>query len=150
MSSSAALLGYQIGGGGTVLKLFAGIEAENQAVTPHDPNNAVQGQALGLKLQAEGWLDLSERSFLSVDAAYGSAFQEYWGLARVGYRLASALSVGLEAGALGNEEYAAERGGAFLRFNLMATEITASGGFAGNYIEDDPSGYMSVGIYRRF
>jgi Cellulose biosynthesis protein BcsS len=146
----AALLGYQIGGGGTVLKLFAGIEAENQAITPHDPNNAVQGQALDLKLQAEGWLDLSERSILSVDAAYGSAFQEYWGLARVGYRLAPALSVGLEAGALGNEEYAAERGGAFLRFNLMATEIMVSGGFAGNYIEDDPSGYVSVGIYRRF
>jgi Cellulose biosynthesis protein BcsS len=68
----------------------------------------------------------------------------------LGYRLAPALSAGVEAGALGNEEYGARRGGAFLRFNVIATEITVSGGFSGNYLDDNPSGYVSVGIYRRF
>jgi len=45
----------------------------------------VQGNAVGLKLAAESWLDLSPLWFLSVDASYGTAFQEYWSLARAGY-----------------------------------------------------------------
>jgi hypothetical protein len=44
----------------------------------------VQGSAIGLKLQAESWLDVSPTMFVSFDAAYGTAFQEYWSLARLG------------------------------------------------------------------
>ena len=61
---------------------------------PHDPNYSVQGSALGLRLQAESWLDLSARSFLSADASYGTAFQEYWSLVRLGYRLTPRFSLG--------------------------------------------------------
>ena len=60
------------------------------------------------------------------------------------------LSLGIEGGALGNEEYDAGRGGAFTRIYFRNTEITVSGGFTGNYIKDDPSGYVSVGVYRSF
>jgi hypothetical protein len=77
----AALLGYQFGAGPTTLRIFPGIEGENQDITPHDPNNSVQGSAVGLRLQAESWLDLSARSFLSVEAAYGTAFQDLRGSA---------------------------------------------------------------------
>jgi hypothetical protein len=128
----AALLGYQFGAGPTTLRIFPGIEGENQDITPHDPNNSVQGSAVGLRLQAESWLDLSARSFLSVEAAYGTAFQEYRSLAWVGYRLRPWLATGVEGGLLGNEEYDAARGGGFLRFDMWATEITVSGGFTGN------------------
>jgi hypothetical protein len=105
----AALIGYQFRPGRLIVKLFTGIEAEDQHIVPHDPNNSVQGSALGLRLQAESWIDLSEKLFLSADAAYGTAFQEYWSLARLGYRLRPRLSLGLEGGALGNEEYDAGR-----------------------------------------
>jgi hypothetical protein len=54
----AALIGYQFRPGRLIFKLFAGIEAEDQHIVPHDPNNSVQGSALGFKLQAESWLDL--------------------------------------------------------------------------------------------
>jgi cellulose biosynthesis protein BcsS len=91
---------------------------------PHDPNNSVQGSALGLRLQAESWLDLSARSFLSVDASYGTGFQEYWSLARLGYRLTPRFALGLEGGALGNEEYDAGRGGGFARVNFRTLEVT--------------------------
>jgi hypothetical protein len=50
------------------------------------------------------------------------------------------FSLGLEGGALGNEEYDAGRGGGFARVNLRAMEVTLSGGFTGNYLEDRPSG----------
>ncbi len=146
----AALLGYQFQPGRAIVKLFAGIEAEDQRIVPFDPNNSVQGSALGLKLQAEGWLDLSERVFLSADAAYGTAFQQYWTLARLGYRLRPRLSLGLEGGALGNEEYDSGRGGGFVRLTFRNFESTLSGGFTGNYLEDDPSYYFALGLYRPF
>ena len=60
------------------------------------------------------------------------------------------LALGLEGGALGNEEYGAGKGGGFLRLNMRATEITLSGGFAGNYLEDEPSSYVALGVYRTF
>ena len=74
----------------------------------------------------------------------GTAFQEYWSLVRLGYRLTPRFSLGLEGGALGNEEYDAGRGGGFARV------ITLSGGFTGNYLEDEPSGYVSLDVYRAF
>jgi Cellulose biosynthesis protein BcsS len=88
----------------------------------------VQGHKLGLKLQAESWFDYSPRTFFSLDASYGTAFQEYWTLARAGYRVTPRLSLGIEGGALGNEEYDAGRGGAFTRIYFRNTEITVSGG----------------------
>ena len=147
---AAAPIDYQFRYQSLFLKVFAGVEAEDQHITPHDPNNSVQGHKLGLKLQAESWFDYSPRTFFSLDASYGTAFQEYWTLARAGYRVTPRLSLGIEGGALGNEEYDAGRGGAFTRIYFRNTEITVSGGFTGNYLKDDPSGYVSVGVYRSF
>lgn len=146
---AAALVGYQIRCGSLTLKLFAGAEAENQDISPRDPRNSVQGSAVGFRVQAESWFDLSPAWFASVDAAYGTAFQEYWGLARLGWRAWPNLALGLEGGALGNEEYDAGRGG-FVRVKLRRVEMTFSGGFTGNYLEDDPSGYATLGLYRDF
>jgi hypothetical protein len=39
----AALIGYQLRRQTLFLKFFAGVEAEDQHITPHDPNNSVQG-----------------------------------------------------------------------------------------------------------
>ena len=85
-SYGAALIGYQFRTQALFLKLFAGVEAEDQSIK-RDSENSVQGGAVGLKLAAESWLDLSPLWFLSVDASYGTAFQQYWSLARAGYRL---------------------------------------------------------------
>jgi hypothetical protein len=150
VSYGAALIGYQLRRQSLFLKFFAGVEAEDQHIVPRDPNNAVQGSEVGLKLQAESWLDYSPRIFYSLDASYGTAFQEYWTLARAGYRVSPRFSLGIEGGALGNEEYDAGRGGGFTRIYFRKVEITLSGGFTGNYLEDEPSGYVSVGVYRPF
>lgn len=58
-SYGAALLGYQFRDETLIVKLFAGVEAEDQRISPHDPDNSVQGSAVGLKLQAESWFDVS-------------------------------------------------------------------------------------------
>ncbi len=146
----AALAGYQFRTGRLITKLFVGIEAEDQHIVPYDPNNSVQGSELGLRLQQETWFDISPRFYLSADASYGTAFQEYCALTRLGFRARPRLALGLEGGALGNEEYDAGRAGGFLRMNFRNAEFTLSGGFTGNYLEDDPSGYVALGIYRSF
>jgi hypothetical protein len=33
---------------------------------------------------------------------------------------------------------------------LCGLEMTLSGGFTGNYLEDDPSGYGTLGVYDAF
>jgi hypothetical protein len=150
VSFAAALIGYQFRPGRVTVKLFGGIEAEDQHITPRDPNNSVQGSEVGFRLLAETWYDVSSRWFLSADASYGTAFQEYCSLARVGFRVRPRLSLGLEGGALGNEEYDAGRGGGFVRVNVRKLEMTLSGGYTGDYLADDPSGYVSLGLYRAF
>jgi hypothetical protein len=97
LSFAAVLVGYQIRRGAVTLKLFAGAEAEDQDVSPRDPSNRVQGSAFGARVQAESWLDLSTVWFASVDAAYGTAFQEYRSLARLGWRAWPNPALGLEA-----------------------------------------------------
>lgn len=57
------MVGYQFRPGRLIVKLFAVIEAEDQHIVPHDPNNSVQGSELGLRLQEESWLDISPRLF---------------------------------------------------------------------------------------
>ncbi|GFO82365.1 MAG: hypothetical protein A49_19920 [Methyloceanibacter sp.] len=96
----SAQAGYQVRRGPLIVKAFAGIEAVDQQISPYDPGNAVQGTALGLRIALETWADLSGRWFLSADASFGTAFQEYWELTRIGYRLGPALSAGLEGGVL--------------------------------------------------
>jgi hypothetical protein len=57
------LVGYQFHPGAVILKLFAGIEGEDQHVVPFDPNNSVQGSELGFRLLAETWYDISPNWF---------------------------------------------------------------------------------------
>ncbi|MEG6508683.1 cellulose biosynthesis protein BcsS [Methyloligella sp. 2.7D] len=146
----AALLGYQFQPGRAVVKLFAGIEAEDQDISPRDPNNSVQGSAVGLRVQAESWFDLSARSFVTLDASYGTAFQEYWTASRLGFRLRPKLAVGLEGGAQGNREYNAGRGGAFVQLQLPRVEVIAASGVTGDYLERQGSAYFTLNLYRAF
>jgi hypothetical protein len=146
----AAMLGYQFRANSLFLKLFAGIEGEDQNISPRDPNNSVQGSAVGARFVAETWYEVSPLWFASLDASYGTAFQQYWSRARLGYRLRPRLALGIEGGALGNEEYDAGRGGGFAKLNIRGLEVTLAGGFSGNYLEDEPSGYVSLGVYRAF
>lgn len=144
------MLGYQMQRGRLTTKLFVGAEYQEQVIAPFDPGNSVQGARSGVRLQAETWFDLAPRSFISADASYGSAFDEYWGLVRYGYRLRPKLTLGLEGGPLGNREYDGGRGGAFLRFELLQTQLTLSGGITGDYLETTGSGYVALNVYRNF
>jgi len=53
------LIGYQFRPGAVTIKLFGGMEAEDQHVVPHDPNNAVQGAEIAFRVLVETWYDIS-------------------------------------------------------------------------------------------
>ena len=146
----AALAGYEFHFGRAITKVFAGVEAVDSADQSPRSKQLRAGKRGRLARRRRDWIDLSPTWHLSADAAYGTAFQEYWSLARIGYRLKPRLSVGVEGGALGNQEYDAGRAGAFARFYLLDTEMTLASGFTGNYLEDEPSGYLSLGVRRAF
>jgi hypothetical protein len=52
---AAAFLGYQFQPGAVIVKVFGGIEVEDQHVVPRDPNNSVQGTKIGFRLLAD-WI----------------------------------------------------------------------------------------------
>ncbi len=56
------------------------------------------------------------------------------------------VSLGLEGGAFINEEYAAGRGGGFVRLNLREVEMTLSG-FSGIISKTNRA---AIGVYRAF
>lgn len=104
---------------------------------------------MGGKGQVEIWRNLGTRNWFSADGLYASAFGDYWVQARLGHRASRWLTVGVEAGGLGNEEYDAGRGGVFLRVHGKTTDITLSGGVTGDYFGDEASAYISLGLYRK-
>jgi len=132
-----------------LLKLFAGIEVDSQVISPRDPNNTVQGTELGLRLQAEGWYDISERFYVSADASYGTAFEAHCALALLGFRASPKLSLGIEGARWAPRNTTRAAVGASSRA-FPRSEVTLSGGFTGSYLEDDPSGDVGLGVYRAF
>lgn len=143
------LLGYQWRRGALFLKGYVGASYADHELKPGDPNNAVDGSKAGFKAAVEIWRDLGSRAWLSADASYATAFEDYWSQLRVGRRIGGG-SIGLEGGAMGNAEYDAGRAGGFYRFGLGAFEVTASAGVGGDYVEQDLSGYLSLNIGRKF
>lgn len=132
-----ALIGYQWTLGPVIVKAFAGIAADGHTIDPVDPDNGVQGLAYGPKLALDVWWSLSPRWWSALDASWTSAHDQYGARVRLGYRLWPELSVGIEAGALGNASYHAGKVGALVRYELSAGEISLSAGVTGDYAKPD-------------
>lgn len=144
------MAGYQWRAGPWTVKGFAGIAWEDHDLSPTDPGNRVAGAEFGGIGQVEIWRNLGRSGFASLDASYTGVYDGYFVQGRLGKRLKRRLSAGIEAAALGNEEYSAGRGGAFVRFHLGQLDLTVSGGAAGEIYGSDVDGYASFSLYKRF
>jgi hypothetical protein len=130
-----ALLGYQKSMGAMTVKLFAGAAMQHHEVTPFDVASSVQGLEWGAKALIETWVDLGEQSYGQLDLSYTTVFQSYSARARLGYRFWPHVSLGLEGALAGNADYDAGRGGAFVRYEWVAGEVSLSGGVAADRSE---------------
>lgn len=144
-----ALLGRQWQHGGLFVKAYAGPQFARHGVRPDDPGNTVRGEAAGAKALLEVWYTQG-RAWLSSDASYATAFGDYWGQLRLGYRAAARASLGVEAAVLGNRGYRAARAGGFLRLHLPRMDVTLVGGWVADRIDTSSRPYVSVTVDRRF
>lgn len=140
------MLGYLWRSGDWFVKGYAGLAYAEHLITPFDPANPVTGAQWGAKGQLEIWRTLDERHWFTLDASYATAFEDYRVQARIGRRVAEWLSVGLEGGGLGNVEYHAGNGGAFLRLHLRKFEMTLAGGLTGDLFDDETRAYLTLDL----
>ena len=129
------LVGYQAKFAATTIKAFAGVSTDLHELDPDDPDNAVGDDAIGWKAVLEGWLDVTPASWAALDLSLASAHESFSTRLRLGYRLWPELSLGVEAGAFGNEESESGRGGAFIRYEWTGGEISVSAGVSGDIAE---------------
>lgn len=145
-----AAVGYQLRMGFATIRSYLGVQTEEHRLTPNDLGNPVRGEATGAKAAIESWFDLGPNAWVSADASYTTAFDEYRGSLRAGRRLGPRVAIGLEGSALGNAAYDEGRGGGFIELRFGKTAMTISGGVSGDYLEHEPSGYAAIGLYRAF
>lgn len=149
VSFTEALVGWQVGLGSLTSKAFVGYAYETRLVSPHDPVTRLTGAASGVKLALENWVDLGPRWWGALDGSWSSVHSSYWTRARIGWRAIGRLSVGLEAGAVGNREYDAMRAGLLLRYEWSGGEVSGSFGTSGDY-QRPTSPYASVNLLTKF
>lgn len=142
---SDLLAGYRASLGAVTVKGYAGIAADVHLTDPFDPGNALDGGAIGVKLVLETWANLSPEIWTAVDAAWTMAHATYSTRARLGWRVAPLLSLGVEAGTFGNVESDGGRRGGFARLEWEDGEVSVTGGYTGNLrAPDTPFGALNL------
>lgn len=144
-----ALVGYQQRWGALTLKLFAGVVAQHNGVTPIDFESSVRGTRWGGKGALEAWLDIGADAFGQLDLTYATLHESYGARLRLGYKFTPQLSVGPEAGVNGNIDYDSGRIGAFVRYDAALGEVSISAGAAADRSEVT-GGYATINALLRF
>jgi hypothetical protein len=89
-----ALIGYQQQWGALTMKMFAGVAAQHNSVTPIDIESSVHGSRVGAKGAIEAWLDVGTSAFAHLDLSYTTIYDTYASRLRLGYKFTPQLSVG--------------------------------------------------------
>jgi hypothetical protein len=150
------LAGYQFGYGQFTAKAFAGFAFDSQSLTPEDTGNDSRGRAAGFKVVVETWTNITPTIWLSLDGSWTNAHNVHSAQARLGYRLLPQLSLGLEAGALGNVAKDGDqfRAGVFTRYEWTGGEVVLAGGlsdqFNGSYKAPKDNIWSSLNVIFRF
>ncbi len=106
------MLGYQWVNANWSAIGYIGYEARSVHLSPFDPNNNVTGGANGFKVAAEFETDDSLPYYASLEGSYSTAFDSYYGQARIGWNKKT-IVFGPEAAVYGDGADYAPRVGAF-------------------------------------
>jgi hypothetical protein len=129
--STDALIGWSHVFNNGAVTLSIGANYQNHRVRPFDANNSVQGGELGFKVQADIWLNPTERTLLYALGSYSTAFNTYYAIGRAGYDFfGNQVFFGPEVGGLGNDRTDQVRVGAHVTgFRFAGGRVTLSGGW---------------------
>lgn len=130
VSFADILLGYHAQLGPVTVKVYAGATGEDRRIAPFDPDVQDVGTAFGAKVVLESWWTVSDKAWASLDLNAATLRDAYAARLRLGWRILSALSVGLEAGAFGSADCDVGRIGGFVRYEWATGEVSLSAGFS--------------------
>jgi outer membrane immunogenic protein len=128
-----ALAGYGFEGDNYSINLLAGFNAINEMVTPHDPENAVQGTEAGLKVRADAYTTPTTSIMTYGEAEYSTAFQTWYVNQKVGFDTTNGrqIYIGPQVSAFGDERFTQWRVGAHIsNIKFKTLEIDLSAGYA--------------------
>jgi hypothetical protein len=131
-----ALVGYHSQLGSLTVKVFAGLAAADRQYRPDALASGFEKLDLGGKVAVETWWNLGESVWTAVDLSWTSLHQGYAGRTRLGWRLIPVLSLGIEAGAVGNKDSDVMSAAAFLRYELANGEFSLTGGVSNGAVLD--------------
>ena len=137
------LIGYQQQFQDWTIKGFIGVTTARHVVLPFDLQNEVTGSAYGITGALETWWNTSEQGWLNTNFNLSTLFNSYRVSARWGYRLWPSVSLGLEAGIVGNSDYSAARAAGFGRYEWSAGEFRLSAGVSADR-DHETSPYASM------
>lgn len=135
--------GYAFEGDNYEVNLLAGPSVENDMLSGYDPDNPVQGTAVGAKVRGDMYYNPTKMSLFYGEAEYSTAFQTYWTSATYGYDVFNkGFFVGPEVGAFGDARFDQWRVGlrlSALKYGRLTTDISAG------YAHDDVVGDGAYG-----
>jgi len=149
-----AMLGYHKFFGSSRLSVYGGANVENHQ-NGGDPAAKVNGTQVGAAAQVEWFQMVGEKGYLLLLGTGSTAFTSYFTLAKYGYLISPAFSIGPEVAALGNDRFDARRGGGFISWNATpSTQLILSVGYTYDARRDnlnDHSGiYSTLHVTSRF
>ena len=149
-------LGYMLSRNQVGYEIYAGVDYQNVKLSPDDPTAEVRGTEWGFKVGAGIETEKELPYYYALEGQYSTAFNSYWARARVGLHRGR-FTFGPEASVVGDEDFDAQRVGAFVRFDVelprfRPVEVTLSGGHqfvSGSNENNDNTGSIggSAGTY---
>jgi outer membrane immunogenic protein len=125
-----ALFGYGFEGNNYSINALIGVNANNQMVTPFDPDNKVQGTEGGVKVRGDAYTNPTPQTMTYGEAEYSTAFQTYYLSQKVGYDITNSKEIffGPIATLFGDERYHQWRVGAHIsniKFGKIQVDLSA-------------------------
>lgn len=138
LTELGALLGYQVIVGKATLSASAGVDWQDNRLSPKDPTNPVSGSETDFIATASMQTPLSERLDLKLYGAYSIVNETYWAKGRIGYKFGKSrrIKIGPEGAFYGNENQDSQQAGAFISLPLgKRLDLAFAGGF--NFVAND-------------
>ena len=142
-STGDVLAGYGFEGQNYEINLLAGGSAENDILSQPDPENRVQGTAVGVKGRADIWVNPTPQTLFYGEGEYSTAFDTWYTSAKYGVDITNGRQIffGPEVAYFGNERFNQWRVGAHvtqIKFGNVQLDVSAG------YMQDSTVG---VGAY---
>ena len=123
-------MGYGFEGDNYSINLLAGANAANHMLSDIDPDNSVQGTAIGAKVRGDAWVNPTDNTLTYGEAEYSTAFRTYYAKTKVGFDITNGkhIFLGPEVAALGDERSSQWRVGAHLtqlKFGDVQVDVSA-------------------------